>query len=124
MLNERSLKALAGVHADLVRVVHRADELTELEFVVTEGLRSMKRQRELVAAGASSTLRSRHLTGHAIDFMPVVNGEVSGKWPTYWPIVEAFEKAAKELAISIECGARWKKFPDGGHVQLTWKAYP
>ena len=124
MLNERSLKTLQGVHPDLVKVVHKADAITDLEFLIVDGVRDKKRQRELVAAGASTTLRSRHLTGHAIDFMPVVNGEVSGKWPAYWPIVEAFEKAAKELAISIECGARWKKFPDGGHVQLTWKAYP
>jgi peptidoglycan L-alanyl-D-glutamate endopeptidase CwlK len=124
MLTERSLKALQGVHGDLVRVVHRADELTDLEFIVTEGVRSMKRQRELVAAGASATLKSRHLTGHAIDFVPVVYGEISWKWPAFMPIVEAFEKASKELGIPIECGARWKKFPDGPHVQLPWKVYP
>ena len=124
MLTERSLKALQGVHGDLVRVVHRADELTDLEFVVTEGLRTMKRQRELVAAGASSTLRSRHLTGHAIDFAPLLpDGTITWKWPAFWPIVEAFEKASKELSIPIECGARWKKFPDGPHVQLPWKGY-
>lgn len=124
MLNERSLKALENVHEDLVKVVHKADELTELEFIITEGLRTMKRQRELVAAGASTTLKSRHLTGHAIDFVPVVFGEISWKWPAFIPIVETFEKASKELNIPIECGARWKKFPDGPHVQLSWKAYP
>lgn len=123
-LSERSLKNLEGVHPDLVKVVHKADDLTDLPFLITEGVRSMKRQRQLVAAGASSTLRSRHLTGHAIDFVPLVDGEPNWKWPAFWPIVEAFEKAGKELGIAIECGARWKKFPDGPHVQLTWKAYP
>lgn len=123
-LSDRSMKALEGVHVDLTRVVIRADELTDLEFIVTEGLRTIKRQRELVAGGASMTLKSRHLTGHAIDFVPVVGGQITWKWPAFTPIVEAFEKAGAELNISIECGARWKKFPDGPHVQLTRKAYP
>lgn len=123
-LNEASLKKLEGVHPDLVKVVHRADELTDLPFIISWGLRDLKTQRKFVAAGGSTTLNSRHLTGHAVDFMPLLDGEPTGKWPAYWPIVEVFEQAAKELGIAIECGARWKKFADGGHVQLTWKAYP
>jgi peptidoglycan L-alanyl-D-glutamate endopeptidase CwlK len=123
-LNEKSTERLAGVHEDLVKVVHKAVELaTEagLEFQITEGVRSLARQRQLVAAGASTTMKSRHLTGDAFDFVPVVSGEVSWKWPAFWPLVEIFEKAAKELDIRIECGARWRKFPDGPHVQRPWK---
>ena len=48
-LDERSVQRLDGVHADLAMVVRRAAELTEVAFVVTEGLRTMRRQRELVA---------------------------------------------------------------------------
>lgn len=126
-LNERSLKNLEGVHADLVKVVKRAAELAEvagLHFTVTEGLRTLARQRQLVAAGASTTMKSRHLTGHAIDFVPVVAGEPSWKWPAFWPLVEVFEQAAKEVGVPIEPGARWRKFPDGPHIQLPWKTYP
>lgn len=126
-LNERSEKNLEGVHADLVKVVKRADELADeagLAFQVTEGVRSVARQRQLVAAGASMTMKSRHLGGFAIDFVPIVSGEVSWKWPAFWPLVEIFEKAAKEVGVPIECGARWRKFPDGPHVQLPHKAYP
>lgn len=126
-LSERSLKNLEGVHADLVRVVHRADELaTEagLDFLITEGVRSLARQRQLVASGASTTMKSRHLTGDAFDFVPVVGGEPNWKWPAFWPLVEIFEKAAKELGIAIECGARWRKFPDGPHVQRPWRHAP
>lgn len=122
-LNERSLKNLEGVHADLVKVAKRAAELAEadgLAFTITEGVRSLARQRKLVAAGASKTMKSRHLTGDAFDFVPLVDGEPNWKWPAFWPIVELIEKAAKELGVEIEAGARWRKFPDGPHIQRPW----
>lgn len=124
-LNERSLKKLEGVHADLVKVAHRAHELAVeagLDFAITEGVRSLARQRQLVASGASTTMKSRHLTGDAFDFVPLVGGEPNWKWPAFWPIVELIEKAAKELGIPVEMGARWRKFPDGPHVQRPWKS--
>lgn len=126
-LDERSEKHLTGVHADLVKVVRKAAELAKsegLEFRITEGVRSLARQRQLLAAGASTTMKSRHLTGHAVDFVPVVSGEVSWKWPAFWPLVEVFEQAAREVGVAIEAGARWRKFPDGPHIQLPWKQYP
>jgi peptidoglycan LD-endopeptidase CwlK len=123
-LNEHSLEKLEGVHADLVRVVARAAELTEVDFIVTEGLRSMKRQRELVAAGASKTLKSRHLSGHAIDFAPVVNGEVTWKWPPFFIIADAFKRAARELGVAIAWGGDWVRFKDGPHIELDRKFYP
>jgi peptidoglycan L-alanyl-D-glutamate endopeptidase CwlK len=123
-LDERSLKNLASVHSDLARVVHRAAELSDVDFIVTEGLRTMKRQRELVAAGASKTLRSRHLTGHAIDFAPVVGGEVTWKWPPFHLIADAFKRAARELGVAIVWGGDWLRFKDGPHIELDRKAYP
>ena len=127
MLDEKSLKRLDGVHADLVKVVHRAAEFAEaegLDFIVTEGVRTMKRQRELVAAGASKTMKSRHLTGHAIDFAPLIAGEVTWKWPPFITLAALFKKAAAELGVAIEWGGDWKSFKDGPHIQLDWKAYP
>ena len=126
-LNERSLKNLTGVHADLVKVVHRAAELAEvagLHFIVTEGLRTLARQRQLVAAGASTTMKSRHMTGHAIDFAPVVGGEVTWKWPPFFLIADAFKAAAKELGVAIVWGGDWVRFKDGPHIELDRKAYP
>ena len=123
-LDERSLKKLEGVHEDLVRVVMRAADLSEVDFIVTEGLRSMKRQRALVAAGASKTLKSRHLTGHAIDFAPVVNGEVTWKWPPFFLIADGFKQAARELGVAIVWGGDWLRFKDGPHIELDRKAYP
>lgn len=120
MLNERSEAKLEGVHADLVKVVRRAAEICEIDFIVTEGLRTMKRQRALLAAGASKTLKSRHLTGHAIDVAPVIDGEVRWDWPPFYLIADAMKKAADELGVKIEWGGDWRNFKDGPHFQLPW----
>jgi peptidoglycan L-alanyl-D-glutamate endopeptidase CwlK len=123
-LDERSENNLKGVHDDLVNVVRRAAAISECPFIVTEGLRTMKRQRELVAAGASKTLRSRHLTGHAIDFAPLVGGEVTWKWPPFAIVAAAFKRAAAELNTPISWGGDWRTFRDGPHIELDRKRYP
>ena len=73
----RSLQRLEGIHPDLRRVMDRAIATTDLDFTVLEGLRSLERQKKLVASGASKTLKSRHLTGHAVDIAPLIEGKVS-----------------------------------------------
>ena len=127
MLDKNSLARLKGVHKDLVDVALHAHALAQakgLDFRITEGLRTAARQKELVAAGASKIMHSRHLTGHAFDFVPIVGGKVNWKWPAFWPLVECFELAAYELGVEIKCGARWRDFPDGPHVELSRKVYP
>lgn len=121
-LTPKDRRLLVGVHVDLVRVVSLAIEF--VEFRVTEGLRTPERQLQLMNSGASKTLKSRHLTGHAVDLVPIVGGAICWKWPAFWPMVEAVEHAAATLGVPIECGAHWKSFPDGPHVQLPWKFYP
>ena len=123
-LNERSLKALVGVHPSLVAVVRRADELTELEFIITEGLRDKARQRELFAKGLSKTLNSRHITGHAVDFAPILYGTVTWKTPAFLPIIRAFKTASVELKTPIVSGSDWKSFKDYTHIELDRKAFP
>lgn len=123
-LSERSIRKLEGVHPDLVRVVKRAIDITEVDFAVTEGLRTKKRQEELVKLGASKTMKSRHLTGHAVDLAAVIGSEIRWDWPLYYKIADAIKKAANELKVPIEWGGDWKSFKDGPHFQLTWKDYP
>lgn len=123
-LGKRSLARLEGVHPDLVRVVKRAIEITEVDFTVLEGVRSLKRQKQLVAAGASKTMNSRHLTGHAVDLGAWVGGKVRWDWPLYHKIAAAMKQAAKELDQPIEWGGDWRSFKDGPHWQLPWKEYP
>ena len=123
-LGAASQAKLVGVHPDLAKVVRRAIQITKQDFTVTEGLRTKARQKYLVQTGKSKTMNSRHITGHAVDLAPIVNGTISWDWDHFWPIVKAMEDAAKELGIPLECGARWKSFPDGPHHQLPWKQYP
>ena len=123
-LSKKSRDRLAGVHPDLVKVVERAIEITEIDFAVLEGVRSKTRQEHLVKAGASQTMRSRHLTGHAVDLGAYVAGSVRWDWPLYHKLAVAVKQAAAELQIPIEWGGDWTTFKDGPHWQLPWKDYP
>jgi peptidoglycan L-alanyl-D-glutamate endopeptidase CwlK len=129
MLNERSLKALVGVHPDLVAVVKRAAEIMPGGFIITEGMRTKERQRILFAKGLSKTMNSRHLVGLAVDFAPLIDTdgdgdkEVTWKWPAFPPVANAFKQAAKELKIPIVWGGDWKTFRDGPHIELDRRVY-
>lgn len=124
MLSVRSEKNLVGIHPDLDKVVRKAEELSELEFIVTEGLRSKERQEQLVKAGASKTMNSRHLTGHAVDLAVVVGGEVRWDWPLYSKLSNSMKEAAKQVGVPLEWGGDWTSFKDGPHFQLPFKEYP
>ncbi len=123
-LDSRSKSRLIGVHPDLVRVVEKAAELSSVEFIITEGLRSSERQAQLVKAGASKTMRSRHLTGHAIDVAAKVGGEVRWDWPLYAKIAAAMKLAAAGLKVPITWGGDWRTFKDGPHFELPHEQYP
>lgn len=122
---------LAGVHPDLVKVVLAASE--DVDFRVTEGARTVARQRQLVAAGASQTMNSNHLPrpteahgmkAHAVDVAALVGGQVRWDWPLYHAIAAAMKAKAKALGIPIVWGGDWKTFKDGPHFELDRKHYP
>ncbi|MBU3825214.1 MAG: M15 family metallopeptidase [Candidatus Oceanisphaera merdipullorum] len=120
--SKRSEQNLQGVHPDLVAVIRRALALTEVDFMVTEGVRTLERQRLLYAKKASQTMNSMHLPqsdgfAHAVDLAAWV-GEVRWDWPLYHRIADAVKAAARELNVPIEWGGDWKNFKDGPHFQL------
>ncbi len=123
-LSNKSKKKLEGVHPDLVSVVKRALEISECDFAVIEGLRTIDRQHQLFNEGHSKTLNSRHLSGHAVDLMAWVKGSGTWDWEYYHQIAKAMKEAAEELDVPLEWGGDWSSFPDGPHFQLDWKAYP
>lgn len=123
-LSQKSLDRLKGVHPDLVRVVKKAIEYTPIDFRITEGLRTKERQAYLFKKGATRTMRSRHITGHAIDFVALPGGAVSWDFPLYIQISQAFKKAAAEVGVPIIWGGDWKSFRDGPHIELNRKFYP
>ncbi len=127
-LSPRSISRLEGVHPDLVRIVNIA--IQTVDFVVLEGRRTLERQRQLMKEGATRTMRSRHLTGHAVDLAPYLDTdgdgdkEISWHWPHYYPLAAAVKAAAKSIEIPIEWGGDWESFKDGPHFQLPWAQYP
>jgi len=151
MISARCELRLAGVHPDLVRVVRRAAE-GGATFRVTEGLRTRERQAELVASGASQTMNSRHLTGHAIDMAPIADGVVSWDWTHFFPLADAVADAARKEGVPLIWGGAWgrtvqdwpqgrakqaqdayvaerramgrKPFLDGPHFELPVGSYP
>lgn len=128
-LSARSLALLDDVHPDLRKVVLRCAKDTNMDFVVTEGPRTLKRQKELVAAGASKTMKSRHLRSadgkaRACDLAIKVGGKIRWDWPLYIKLGGEMKKAAAAVKVPIEWGGDWKNFKDGPHYQLPWKEYP
>jgi peptidoglycan L-alanyl-D-glutamate endopeptidase CwlK len=148
-LSARSLRNLQGVHPDLVRVVKHAIEDTPIDFVVIEGLRTMSRQQELVKSGASQTMNSRHITGHAVDLAAWV-GEIRWDMGLYYQIAATMQKVSRYAGVPIRWGGAWvrldtatqtpaqlvaqyvasrraagrKAFIDGPHFELPAGLYP
>jgi peptidoglycan L-alanyl-D-glutamate endopeptidase CwlK len=122
--SERSAKALVGVHADLVAVIALALSRSPIDFGLTEGLRTKERQAELVKSGASQTMNSRHLTGHAVDVVCYVDGKVRWDWPLYEKLSETVKACARELKVPITWGGDWKSLRDGPHYELDRGVYP
>lgn len=122
--SQRSENNLKGVNPDLVKIVRRALQLSPVDFGITEGLRTVERQRQLVAAGKSQTMNSRHISGHAVDVFAYPTSAGSWEWKYYDQIATAFKQAAKELNIPVEWGGDWKTLKDGPHFQLPYAKYP
>jgi len=116
ILGNRSRTELEGVHPDLIAVVRRAIELTPVDFSVHDGIRTRAEQQELVDRGASRTMNSRHITGHAVDLVPYINGRLRWEWEPIYGIAEAVRQAADELNVHIRWGGCWKIFTSGEYA--------
>ncbi len=139
VLGARSLSRLEGVHPDLVRVVKKAAAMSDLDFTVLEGLRTLDRQKQLMANGATRTMNSRHLTGHAVDLGAMVGGAVRWDWGLYLKLADIMRSASVAENVPIRWGGTWKlltavqgpitakvlsrSFPDGPHFELPRANY-
>jgi len=108
-LSKRSISKLQGINKDLIDVVNRAINITEVDFGVTEGLRTAEKQQELYDRGASQTLKSKHITGNAVDLVAYIGPRVSWELQVYDEIADAMGQAAEELDIELRWGAAWHK---------------
>lgn len=116
--NVRSQEHLIGVHPDLVKCAQMALERSTIDFEISEGVRSLERQKELVEAKKSLTMHSYHLEGKAIDVYALSGGKISWNFHFYVLINDAFQSAAKELGIKVTWGGNWKTLKDGPHYQI------
>ena len=123
--SKRSLDNLKGIHPHLRRVIDRALQESPLDFIVIEGLRTKERQAQLLKEKKTTTMNSRHLTGHAVDLMPIgENGKGSFAWSLYDRLGPAVEAAARKEGVPLVWGGRWKSFRDGPHFGLDRNVYP
>lgn len=123
-MDERSVRNLTGVHADLVRLAREAQHGVPHRFVIIEGLRDLRTQETYVQTGASQTMNSRHLTGHAFDFAVWdENNKYTEDFRYYAAVAKHIKATAKRMGIPITWGGDWRT-RDGYHIQLTWKDYP
>jgi len=106
-LSKRSLANLEGVRPELIEVVNFAIQVTRIDFGVTEGLRTVDRQRELVASGASQTMNSKHIKGHAVDLMAYIGTRASWELNLYDDIADAMRLGALEVGVPLVWGAAW-----------------
>ena len=140
VLGSRSLMRLEGVHPDLVRVVKKAAAISDLDFTVLEGLRTLERQKQLFAAGASTTMKSRHITGHAVDLGVLIGSDVRWDWSLYLKLGEVMRAVSLDEKVPIRWGGTWKllsaiegpitakilsrSFPDGPHFEIDPNKHP
>ena len=117
--DERSRQKLSGVHPTLRSLVTDFATHSHHRFIVTEGVRTPARQAELVKAGASRTMNSKHLTGRAVDIAVVVDGEVRWDWPLYRTFAADLKSFARANHVNLIAGADWLNFPDGPHFELA-----
>jgi hypothetical protein len=106
-LSNRSLERLEGVNPPLAEVVEKAITLTNIDFGVTCGLRTMEEQQALVDKGASQTMKSKHLEGNAVDVVAYIGSRITWELNVYDDIADAFKAAAQDIGLGIRWGAAW-----------------
>lgn len=136
-MNIRSLTRLDQAHPQLRKLFIEAAKKCPVDIEISEVSRSKARQEQLLKAGATQTMNSRHIpkkphhswygekpVSHAVDFFVTVEGKVRWDTPLYVRAGEHIEQVAKKLGIAIVWGWRWKTLRDAPHIQLDWKTYP
>lgn len=147
--SKRSINNMQGIHPHLRAWCDRLIQITPIDFVVLEGRRTIERQAQLVAEGASRTMNSRHITGHAVDLGAWL-GTIRWELTLYCRIAEAGRQACYDLGVPIRWGGAWKRldlttqdpmdlvleysaaakasgekpFIDSGHFELPRTKYP
>ena len=135
VFSNRSIQNLRNVHPSLVAVVYLGLKNGKYCFEITEGVRSLERQRELFDRGSSKTMDSKHLIqldgyAHAVDIVAVgdlnQDGTIDAQdknltWDktVYDAIAFDVAKASDVLCVPIRWGGSFKNFYDGVHYEIV-----
>ena len=120
-LSDRSKTALDGVHPKLAQVIKTAAMVSPVEFQVTEGLRSLERQAQLIKEGKSSLKdpkMGRHVMGIACDIACFVGGKLTWEMKYYKQVADLIKQTATAQGVEIIWGGDWKSFVDAPHFEL------
>lgn len=118
--SKRSLGNIEGIDYRLVILLGLMLEHSPYDFIVSEGVRTIERQKQLVAEGKSKTMNSKHLTGEAFDIAILdENGKVTWEKKYYVAFAEQFVRLANRLGFNVECGCYWQNFVDCPHFQIN-----
>jgi len=94
----------------------------QIEILIYETIRTLAQQKINVANGKSQTLKSYHLVGQALDFVPVDSKTGATLWNGYG--TPSIKKAvAKAKSLGFEWGGDWSSFVDKPHLQYNYKGY-
>ncbi len=114
---KRSRRRLKGVHPDLVKVVEECLHLMDISII--EGVRSIEKQRDYVKTGASKTMKSKHLTGDALDLSPYpIDMKSKMGIKRHYYMAGMLRGIAHMMDIKIRSGADWDS--DGNITDQTF----
>ncbi|MDZ7370212.1 MAG: M15 family metallopeptidase [candidate division KSB1 bacterium] len=118
--NMQNLEKLAPRTKKAAMEWYKWCEENHIDILIYETIRTEEQQRENVKKGVSQTMRSYHLVGQALDFVPIVNGKTD--WNGYdRPEIQKAIAKAKELGFTW--GGDWKTFKDMPHLQYDKVGY-
>ena len=111
-LGERSQKFMSGMHPTLIAVFELAISISPVDFGFSEPqVRTLAYEKELVARGASKTLKSNHILhidrtgkseneyGHAGDAVPWLGGKFVWDWNLLYSVAAAVAEAARQTKV-------------------------
>ncbi|WP_186578034.1 peptidoglycan-binding protein [Aquibacillus kalidii] len=93
----------------------------DIELLIYETIRTEAQQRENIKKGVSQTMKSYHLVGQALDFVPV-NSKGETLWSGY-NSSDVKKAVAEAKRLGFEWGGDWNSFIDKPHLQYVYKGY-
>jgi peptidoglycan LD-endopeptidase CwlK len=119
--NLENINKLAPNTKEKALAWHKYCQLHKINILIYETTRTEAQQRQYVEQGASQTMKSYHLVGQALDFVPV-DSKGNCLWGGYDSLLikQAINYAK---VLGFEWGGDWKTFIDKPHLQYNYQGY-